>query len=170
MSLTPEENAALARNLSAAMEEATGGLASYLRAGGKLGDVLGLEGAELEAMYSLGHALYEQQRYDEAFKVFSALVTYDHTEPRYGLALAAANRMLGRHEDVLRQYLPAIMADPLGPAPLYYSAESLVEMGRIEEAIEALDTVQAMCDGQEQHAAVAARARMLRDALAGPRA
>ena len=38
-------------------------------------------------------------------------------------------------------------------------------MGRIEEAIEALDTVQAMCDGQEQHAAVAARARMLRDAL-----
>ncbi|WZB74524.1 SycD/LcrH family type III secretion system chaperone [Achromobacter insuavis] len=152
------------------MDEATGGLAGYLREGGKLGDVLGLTSAELEAMYSLGHALYEQQRYSESFKVFSALVTYDHTEPRYGLALAAANRMLGRHEDALRQYLPAIMADPLDPAPLYYSAESLVEMGRGEEAIEALDTVEAMCEGQDKYAALAARARMLRGALAGPQA
>ena len=51
MSLSPEESAVLARNLEAAMEEATGGLASYIRAGGKLGDVLGLTPEELEAMY-----------------------------------------------------------------------------------------------------------------------
>lgn len=170
MSLSPEESAVLARNLEAAMEEATGGLASYIRAGGKLGDVLGLTPEELEAMYSLGHAMYEQQRYSEAFKVFSALVTYDHTQPRYGLALAAAGRMLGRHEDALRQYLPAIAADPLDPAPLYYSAESLVEIGRRDEAIEALDAVAAMCEGEEKHATLAARARVLRDALAGPQA
>ncbi len=84
--------------------------------------------------------------------------------------MAAANRMLGRHEDALRQYLPAIMADPLDPAPLYYSAESLVEMGRGEEAIEALDTVEALCEGQDKYAALAARARILRGALAGPQA
>lgn len=168
MSLDAKENAALADNLAAAMEEATGGLASYIREGGKLGDVLGLTPAELEAMYALGYSLYEQQRYSEAFKVFSALVSYDHTQPRYGLALAAASKMLGRHEDAMRQYLPAIAANPIDPAPLYHSAESLVEMGRRDEAIEALDAVAAMCEGDEQHSTLAARAQVLRRALSSP--
>lgn len=143
--IRPEDSKQMEATLIQLMDEASDGWASFLREGGQLSDVLGFTSNELEALYTLGHGFYAQERYHDAFKVFSALMTYSHLEPRYAKALASTAKMIGRYEDALRQYMFVVVAEPLDPAPLYHCAECLIHLGKTEEAIEALELVLTMC-------------------------
>ena len=97
-------------------------LRNILLHGGTLGAAAGVSQQDCEALYQLGHGLYQQTRYTEAFRIFSLLVTYDHLEPRYLMALAASAQMLGRYADAIQHYGTAAVLMLDDPAPLLHSA------------------------------------------------
>ncbi|MCZ8395921.1 SycD/LcrH family type III secretion system chaperone [Achromobacter ruhlandii] len=133
--------------------------------GGSLRQLKGMTADECEALYALGYGLYEKGRYADALKVLAYLVTLDHTEHRYLVALGAAAQAMGKHADALQQYMAATLLDPLEPAPVFRAAQCLLEMGQPAAALQSCDLALAMCK-PDRHAALAERARGLRDLLA----
>ena len=141
-------------------------LRSILLNGGTFGTASGVSQEECEALYQLGHGLYQQAHYSEAFRIFSLLVTYDHLEPRYLMALAASAQMLGRYTDAIQHYGTAALLLLDDPAPLMHSAECCIAIGQMEGAAEALRMSISMMDQEPQHEALRARAEALLAPLA----
>lgn len=134
------------------LEEAQAQLRMLLTQGGTVGEALGITSAECEALYQFGHGFYTQGRYSEAFHVFSSLVTYDHLEARYLMALAASAQMLGRHTDALQHYTMATLLTLDDPAPLIHSAECCLALQQTERAVEALEMARELIEQEPQHA------------------
>ena len=145
-------------------------LRETLCAGGTIGMALGITEQECEALYQFGHGFYAQGRYSEAFQVFSTLVGYDHLEPRYLVALAAAAQMLGRYEDALQHYGTAALLTLDDPAPLVHSAECCLALGQHEGAVEALELAIELIDQEPRHEALRPRVEALLESLNHPQA
>ena len=129
--------------------------------GGTLAQVRGITEQECEGLYQFGHGFYSQGRYQEAFRIFALLVTYDHLEPRYLMALAASAQMLGRYRDALQHYSTATLLMIDNPTPLLYSAECCIALRETEGAVESLRLALEICDDDPEHAAVRTRAEAL---------
>lgn len=84
----------------------------------------GLDEAQQQALYAIGHGAYEQGRYADALKMFCLLVACDPLEARYLLALGAAAQELGLYEHALQQYAAAaaLQLDSPGPCCMAPSA------------------------------------------------
>lgn len=132
--------------------------------GGTLADLNGISDDQCEALYTLGHGLYERGNYTDALKVLGYLVTMNHTEHRYLMALGATAQALHKYEDALKQYMAAALMDPLEPAPMVHSAQCLLAMGHRKEALESCDIAIAMST-QEHHAAFLKRAQTMRESI-----
>ena len=150
-------------------EEEAAGIAENLlglwKAGGTLAQAMGLSPRECEAMYAYGHALYAQGKYNDAFKIFAQLVSYDHMDARYQLALASALQMTKRYEEALQQYMIVTVMRLDDPVPVYHCAECLLALGRPAEAAESLElAIDTLCKPGE-HDAIKARAEMLLKAV-----
>lgn len=133
--------------------------------GGALAQLKGITDEECEAMYAYGHSLYAQRKYNDAFKVFALLVTYDHMNSRYQFALASALQMTGRYEEALQQYLVVTVMRLDDPVPVFHSAECLLALGRPEEARESLELMMADLCTPGRHDAIKARAEALLGAI-----
>lgn len=127
--------------------------------GGTLGGLAGLEPQELEALYAYGLGYYQQARYADALKVFARLVALRHGEPRYLNALAASHQMLGQHAQAVHFYGLSQLLDKKDPTPTFHTATSLLALGLVEEAIDALDLVVRQCEGHDDRRALGTRAR-----------
>lgn len=145
----------------ARLREDTDALIHMLADGGTLGTLMGLAADELEALYAMGLGYYQQARYAEAMKVFARLVAFSHAEPRYLNALAAAQQMLGRHEQAIHYWGVSQLLDSSDPVPTFHTAESLLALGHVDDALDALDLVQRQCRRQQRHPALLARAEAL---------
>lgn len=141
-------------------------LSNYARVGGTLGQALNLEPDECEALYALGHAMYGQGRYPEAFKAFSMLVIYDHMDDRYQMALGAVCQAMGRYKDALRQYGAVGLMRLDDPTPIFHSAECMLHLGLLEDAIETLGLARLLAsDDPSAHQALIARIDMMQQLL-----
>lgn len=140
----------------------TDALIRMLAGGGNLGTLMGLTHDELEGLYAMGLGYYGQARYADAMKVFSRLVTYSHAEPRYLNALASAHQMLGHHERAIHYWGVSQLLDSSDPAPTFHTAHSLLALGHVDDALDALDLVLRQCQRQQSHANLAVRAETLR--------
>lgn len=129
--------------------------------GGTIADLHGISDDECEALYTLGYGLYEKGRYPDALKVLGYLVSLNHSEHRYLVALGACAQAMGKHPDALQQYMAATLLDPLDPVPVYYSAQCLLDLGQHAAAIESCDLAVAMCK-DDGHAMLLERAKALR--------
>ncbi len=137
----------------------TADLRDFLLHGGTLANLHGVTEQECEGLYQLGHGFYSQGRYQEAFRMFAMLVTYDHLEARYLMALAASAQMLGRYRDALQHYATATLLLLDDPTPLLYSAECCIALQESTAAAESLRLALDMAG--DQHAAVRSRAQAL---------
>ena len=127
-----------------------GAVSGLLQSGGILGDdCWATTDQEREALYHLGHGLYEQGRYDDSFKVFSLLVMQDHLEPRYVFGLGCACQMLGRYTDALQHYMAVAVARVDDPLPIFHAAECLIAMSRLSEASDSLVLVLENCSDSQ---------------------
>ncbi|MET4580094.1 SycD/LcrH family type III secretion system chaperone [Ottowia thiooxydans] len=130
----------------------------WLGEGGSLGDAMDIPVAQREALYQVGHGFYTQARYQEAFKVFSMLVIYDHLNPRYLMALAGAAQMQGLYEDALQHYSTAALTMEDDPTPLIHSADCLMALGRTDLAQETLGLAIELAENDDKFSAVKKRA------------
>lgn len=149
-----------------ALEAQQAVLREILTHGGTLGKAAGVNPEDCEALYHLGHGLYQQARYAEAFRLFSLLVTYDHLEPRYLMALAASAQMLGRYVDAVQHYGTAAVLLLDDPAPMLHSAECCIAMKQMEGAAGALRLAIELIDQEPRHEALRPRAEALLAPLA----
>lgn len=129
--------------------------------GGTLGGLFSLSDEELDALYAFGLSHYRQGRWTDAMKVFSRLVTLAHGEPRYLNALASSYQMLGQHERAVHYWSVSQLLDPSDPVPTFHTANSLLALGLVADALDALDLVLRQCRKQNRHPELAARAQAL---------
>ncbi len=70
---------------------------------------------ELEYIYTIGHAYYQQSQFEKARDFFSFLRIYSPVNLRYLKALAAAQQMCGQLQDAIDTYSFLIVLDENDP-------------------------------------------------------
>ena len=118
--------------------------------GATLGELKGITPRELNAVYQMGLGFYNTGRYDDAEKVFSFLVMFDHLEPKYWLAAGAVQQVKKNFEKAKAAYVQAAMLDIHGPKPQYYVAECYLALGQKDDALASLETLLEYCNGQDE--------------------
>ena len=118
--------------------------------GATLGELKGITPRELNAVYQMGLGFYNTGRYDDAEKVFSFLVMFDHLEPKYWLAAGAVQQVKKNFEKAKAAYVQAAMLDIHGPKPQYYVAECYLALGQKDDALASLDTLLEYCNGTDE--------------------
>jgi len=121
--------------------EIAGNLALHFTQGGTLKDLFQYTQSELEAAYTLGYSLYQQEHYDEALRIFAFLVTNDHLNREYLMAFASCSQMLKKFQAAIEIYTMASVMDMSDPTPTFRTAECMIAIGMINEAEEALNFV-----------------------------
>ena len=118
--------------------------------GATLGELKGITRRELNAVYQMGLGFYNTGRYDDAEKVFTFLVMFDHLEPKYWMAAGAVQQVKKNFEKAKAAYVQAAMLDIHSPKPQYYVAECYLALGQKEDAIASLDTLLEYCNGEDE--------------------
>lgn len=114
------------------------GLLFLLSQGATLASLRGLSPQRVEAYYALGYACFNAGRLADAQRIFSVVVMNDHLDRRYQLALGMVLQAQGRHEQALRPYGAASLADLTDPEPVVRMVECLLALGRGVDARQAL--------------------------------
>lgn len=135
--------------------------------GAMLGDLFEYDDRDYEAVYALGHSFYAQARYSDALKAFGFLVMNNPLERRFVNAYASSLQMQQRHEDAIAFYGLAAMMDIANPGPIFHTAECLIALGRMPEAVDALGIVVSLCEKPDQDG-LKTRAQALLDLLKAP--
>ena len=118
--------------------------------GATLGELKGITPRELNAVYQMGLGFYNTGRYDDAEKVFTFLVMFDHLEPKYWTAVGAVQQVKKNFEKAKAAYVQAAMLDIHGPKPQYYVAECYLALGQKDDALASLETLLEYCNGQDE--------------------
>ncbi|WP_198168877.1 SycD/LcrH family type III secretion system chaperone [Bordetella flabilis] len=127
-------------------------LRSLFACGEPFGPEFGMTADLREALYAAGHALYAQGQYQQARSLFAQLVLYDHTDPRYIKALAAATQMLAEHELALQMYTVIAAMNPGEPQSVMHAGTCMLAMGRRSDAAEAFELAISLCHDVSQGA------------------
>ena len=118
--------------------------------GATLGELKGITPRELNAVYQMGLGFYNTGRYDDAEKVFTFLVMFDHLEPKYWTAVGAVQQVKKNFEKAKAAYTQAALLDIHGPKPQYYAAECFLALGQKDDALASLDTLLEYCNGTDE--------------------
>lgn len=160
--------------MSAAMEEARAAtvpgtaaagaaesLSAVLLAGRTVGGLLGDSPQAEEALYAVGHSLYQQARYAEAQNAFAYLLVKNHLRPRNYIAFGACRHAQGFHAQALPYYAVAALLAPEDPAPVLLVAECRIATGERAAARQSIDHAAALAARDDRHREHAAKARRL---------
>lgn len=140
---------------------------SFLTKAGTFKDLRGLTDKDMEAIYSVGHSLYNNGKYEEAHDVFKFLSFYDHLEKRWWMGLGATRQMLKKYEDAVMAYSYTAMLDVEDPRPHLHAAECLLALKRYEDADSALSAAVHWAGEKPEHAELKQRAETMLQAMAG---
>lgn len=117
-------------------------LLEILAQGGSLASVQGISQEQVEAFYALAYAQYEAGNYDNALKIFNALVLLNSTDVRFYMGQAACCQALKKYENAIEIYSRAFFIDGLkNPEILYNSAMCFLKLGQRQEALDLLEHV-----------------------------
>ena len=118
--------------------------------GATLGEVKGITRRELNAVYQMGLGFYNTGRFDDAEKVFTFLVMFDHLEPKYWTAVGAVQQVKKNFEKAKAAYTQAALLDIHAPKPQYYVAECFLALGQKDDALASLDSLLDNCTGADE--------------------
>ena len=117
--------------------------------GSTLAELKGITRRELNAVYQMGLGFYNTGRFDDAEKVFTFLVMFDHLEPKYWLGVGAVQQVQKNFEKAKAAYVQASMLDIHNPKPQYYAAECYLALGQRDDAVATLETLLEYCTGAD---------------------
>jgi tetratricopeptide (TPR) repeat protein len=117
---------------------------------------------QIEIIYSVGHGLFMQGKFEKALNVFKLIMLYRPLDPRNMEAYATTLKRLGRFEEAIPIYVGAMMfGDFSQPMPAIHIAECLAALGRTSESEELLGPVIDMSKLNDAYAEVRGRADTL---------
>lgn len=116
--------------------------AKKLMEGYTLGAVKGISENELEAVYSVGFNFYQTGKLDEAQKIFSFLVMFNHLSPKFWMGLGAVHQVKKEFDQAITAYGYASFLDLEDPRPQYHAAECFWAKGDRANALSALEALE----------------------------
>lgn len=144
------------------LQQDTDALLRMFAQGGTVAGLYGLDESELDALYAFGLGHYNQARYAEASRIFGTIVTLQHGEPRFLNAYASSLQMLGQFDRAIHYFGLSQLLDASDPMPTFHSAECLLGLGWLDDAVDALDLVIQQCEAEPgRHVTLLERARAL---------
>ena len=133
--------------------------------GATLGELKGVTRRELNAVYQMGLGFYKTGRFDDAEKVFTFLVMFDHLESKYWLALGAVQQVKKDFKGAVASYAYASFLDLENPKPQLHAAECYLALGDKANAASALEALNEYCpkdtDAGREYLAKAAELKKL---------
>jgi type III secretion system low calcium response chaperone LcrH/SycD len=136
-----------------------------LQAGGTLKDVSGLTRAEVETAHVMGLSLVEQAKYAEAEALLRFACMYEHTEPRYWMALGRCRQSLKNYPGAIDAYLMGHVRGDADPTPVVQAAVCYLALGDKDSARQALALADKAIELATPDEAVRQRIAALRQAL-----
>ena len=109
-----------------------------LAKGGTLRDAQGLTADDVETVYTIGHTLYTQGKYDDAEPLFAFACRYTTTEPRYWMALGCCRQMMKSYQDAIDAYGFGYMLNAEDPWPAINAAVCYLALSDKDQAKDAL--------------------------------
>lgn len=129
--------------------------------GASLGAIKGFTVDEIEAAYSVAYSFYQQGKYEDARKLFQYFSTFEHTDRRFWMGLAASLQKLRQYEKAILAYGAASLLDVSDPAPPFHAAECHIAIKDWENARKALEATLTIAEGEKEHVAYAKQANTL---------
>jgi type III secretion system low calcium response chaperone LcrH/SycD len=133
--------------------------------GGTLKDVRGLTAADIETIYAFGYNLYNQAKYTDAEPMFQFACLYQHTEPRYWMALGNCRQMAKKYQPAIDAYGFAYALNLEDPWPSIQAAICYLALQNKELAGQALDLADKVIANSKPNAPASQRVAALRHAL-----
>lgn len=117
---------------------------------------------QIEVIYSVGHGLFMQGKFEKALNVFKLIMLYRPLDSRNMEAYATTLKRLGRFEEAIPVYVAALICGELEqPMPAIHIAECLAALGRAEESETMLRPVIDLADVNSAYGDVRQRAETL---------
>jgi type III secretion system low calcium response chaperone LcrH/SycD len=133
--------------------------------GGTLKDVRGLSGDDIETIYAIGFNLYNQAKYDQAEPMFQFACLYEHSEPRYWMALGNCRQMAKNYQGAIDAYGFSYAQDVDNPWAVIQAAICYLALKNKELAAEALNLADNAIAHSKPDEAASKRIAALRQAL-----
>lgn len=117
-----------------------------------------------EETYAVGYRYYENGKYQEAVNIFRFLILSESHNKKYWLGLGASLQMLKEYAKALEAYLIASSMDETDPYVFLYMSDCLIVLGKIEEALEILKTVEHIARGDNIYDSLITHVDLIRKA------
>lgn len=167
MNLLIEEN--LSNYFPDANEEELAKRRKFLREvyidGKSIGEAMGFNLEQKEALYSLGYHNFNHGKYDEARKFFCFLTLLDNKDARYLFASGAAYHMLKDYPSAITFYNLCTYEDWLNPLPWYHLADCYMQTNQWKEACDALKNVIRRSEKDKMYKKICDRSKLLLESL-----
>jgi Flp pilus assembly protein TadD len=90
---------------------------------------------QVEVIYSIGHAIFMQGKFEKALSVFQVILLYRPLDSRVIEACATTLKKMGKFEEAIPTYAAAMMFGDLeNPMPSIHIAECLAALGRADDS------------------------------------
>jgi type III secretion system low calcium response chaperone LcrH/SycD len=136
-----------------------------LEAGGTLKDLAGLTRAEVEKAYAIGLGLLDQAKFAKAEPLLQFACMYEHTEPRFWMALGRCRQSLKNYPGAIDAYLMGHAWADADPMPVVQAAVCFLALGNKDGARDALALADKAIELATPDEAVRQRITALRQAL-----
>ena len=120
---------------------------------------------QIEIIYSLGHSLFIQGKFDSACIFFQVLMIYRPLESRFLFAYGLCCKNQGRYIDAIPAFTAALGFDPKNLKSAGHLVECLVALGKKEESLEILEPLIQATALDESYYSLRMRAQAIRDLL-----
>lgn len=114
-------------------------LGEHLRQGGTLGEWVGAEKEDLEALHAAAWLFYDRDDYETALRLYGLLLMANPYDRRFAIGMGMCKQMLKQYEDAIGYYANALVMDFDDPLPSFHTAECLLQKGMRNEALQALE-------------------------------
>lgn len=110
-----------------------------------LADLANISPEQMECLYSVAYQNYVTNNYEKGAEIFKLLATFDQSNPKYYMGLAACQQSLEQFEKAADTYSAACVLTGLqDPEPMYFAAICFLKLGRREDAITSLESIEIM--------------------------
>lgn len=121
---------------------------------GEMEEIPQLPQEGIENLYALAYQLYEQQRYQEAGKIFRLLMLVDQEDVRHWIGLAACCQQNKQYHEAMVLYTLAAKLDSENPYIPLHMAECLFATKKREQGLEALHFAEALVSNNKEYGSV----------------
>lgn len=120
-------------------------LMALLSKGYSTADLKGIDREHLDALYALAYQHYNADNFNDAANIFRVLNLCEPNNEDYLMGLASCEYGLKNYDQAAELYMLCCAASGLiNPKPVYFAALSALKLGKRDDAIAALESMEVM--------------------------